>query len=48
MAGTGKGDGQGSGVGKLESQIYCMKYTLFCFNIVLWVSLRYQDFFYKN
>lgn len=38
MAGAGRGDGKGPGVGKLEAQIYCIKYTLFCFNVVLWVS----------
>ncbi|XP_045459515.1 tetraspanin-2A [Melitaea cinxia] len=37
MAGVGRGDGQGPAVGKLESQIYCIKYTLFCFNVVLWL-----------
>lgn len=39
MAGAGTAGGQGSGVGKLESQIYCIKYTLFCFNVILWVSV---------
>lgn len=39
MAGAGRGEGRGPGVGKLESQIYCIKYTLFCFNVVLWVSI---------
>lgn len=34
---VGRGEGKGPGVGKLESQIYCIKYTLFCFNVVLWV-----------
>jgi len=24
-------------MGKLESNIYCIKYTLFCFNIILWL-----------
>ncbi|KAL0884129.1 hypothetical protein ABMA27_016148 [Loxostege sticticalis] len=37
MAGAGRGDGKGPAVGKLESQIYCIKYTLFCFNVVLWL-----------
>lgn len=37
MGGQGKGDGRGSGAMKLESQIYCIKYTLFCFNVVLWM-----------
>ncbi|KAL4709334.1 hypothetical protein ACJJTC_007066 [Scirpophaga incertulas] len=37
MAGAGRGEGQGPAVGKLESQIYCIKYTLFCFNVVLWL-----------
>ncbi|XP_026326888.1 tetraspanin-2A [Hyposmocoma kahamanoa] len=37
MAGAGAAGGQGSGVGKLESQIYCIKYTLFCFNVILWL-----------
>lgn len=39
---TGKGDGQGEGQGesvaKLEKSIGCIKYTLFCFNVVAWVS----------
>lgn len=39
---TGKGDGQGDGQGesaaKLEKSIGCIKYTLFCFNVVAWVS----------
>lgn len=39
MAGAGTAGGKGSGVGKLESQIYCIKYTLFCFNVILWVSV---------
>ncbi|GBP70784.1 hypothetical protein EVAR_52910_1 [Eumeta japonica] len=34
MAGTIRG------AGKLESQIYCIKYTLFCFNVVLWKVWR--------
>ncbi|XP_073966842.1 tetraspanin-2A-like [Choristoneura fumiferana] len=34
---VGRGEGKGPGVGKLESQIYCIKYTLFCFNVVLWL-----------
>ncbi|CAG9792149.1 unnamed protein product [Diatraea saccharalis] len=37
MAGAGRGAGRGPAVGKLESQIYCIKYTLFCFNVVLWL-----------
>lgn len=37
MAGAGRGQGKGTAVGKLESQIYCIKYTLFCFNVVLWL-----------
>ncbi|VVC91722.1 unnamed protein product [Leptidea sinapis] len=36
MVGLGR-EGQGPTVGKLESQIYCIKYTLFCFNVVLWL-----------
>lgn len=39
MAGAGTGEGSGPAVGKLESNIYCIKYTLFCFNVVLWVSI---------
>ncbi|XP_077291816.1 tetraspanin 2A [Arctopsyche grandis] len=37
MAGAGEGDGNGKGASKLESRIYCIKYTLFCFNIILWM-----------
>lgn len=35
---TGKGDGQGESAAKLEKSIGCIKYTLFCFNVVAWVS----------
>lgn len=34
---TGKGDGQGESVAKLEKSIGCIKYTLFCFNVVAWL-----------
>ncbi|XP_053600329.1 tetraspanin-2A [Plodia interpunctella] len=36
MAGAGSGEGRASS-GKLESQIHCIKYTLMCFNVVLWL-----------
>lgn len=41
---TGKGDGQGESVAKLEKSIGCIKYTLFCFNVVAWVSNNFQLF----
>lgn len=36
MAGHGEGEGKGSE--KLTDNIACVKYTVFCFNIVAWVS----------
>lgn len=36
MAGQGEGEGKGSE--KLTDNIACIKYTVFCFNIVAWVS----------
>lgn len=36
MAGHGEGEGKGSE--KLTDNIACIKYTVFCFNIVAWVS----------
>lgn len=36
MAGQGKGQGEAGD--KLAGQIACIKYTVFCFNIVCWVS----------
>lgn len=35
---AGKGAGAGEGTAKLDGQIACIKYTLFCFNIMSWVS----------
>lgn len=36
---AGKGDGQGAvQAAKLENQISCIKYSIFCFNIIAWVS----------
>lgn len=35
---AGKGDGKGEGSSKLDGQIACIKYTLFCFNIMSWVG----------
>ena len=35
---AGKGDGAGEGTAKLDGQIACLKYTLFCFNIMSWVG----------
>lgn len=35
---AGKGDGAGEGTAKLDGQIACIKYTLFCFNIMSWVG----------
>lgn len=35
---AGKGDGQGDSTAKLEKNIACIKYSLFCFNIIAWVS----------
>lgn len=37
---AGKGDGRGEGTAKLDGQIACIKYTLFCFNIMSWVGGR--------
>lgn len=39
---AGKGDGRGEGTAKLDGQIACIKYTLFCFNIMSWVGGRCQ------
>ena len=35
---AGKGAGQGESSSKLDGQIACIKYTLFCFNIMSWVG----------
>lgn len=35
----GKLMGQDEGTAKLEKNIACIKYTIFCFNIIAWVSL---------
>ena len=32
--------GQGEANAKLEGQIACIKYTIFCFNVICWVSLK--------
>uniref|UniRef100_A0A1L8DJV0 Tetraspanin n=2 Tax=Nyssomyia neivai TaxID=330878 RepID=A0A1L8DJV0_9DIPT len=34
---AGKGRGQGENAAKLENQIACIKYTIFCFNICAWM-----------
>lgn len=34
---AGKGEGYGTNTDKLENRIGCVKYTLFCFNVVAWV-----------
>ena len=35
----GKIDSRGESAARLARNIACVKYTLFCFNIVAWVSL---------
>ena len=35
---AGKGDGHGETSEKLEKNISCIKYSLFCFNVIAWVS----------
>ncbi|XP_049289291.1 tetraspanin-2A [Anopheles funestus] len=32
-----RGEGKGESVARLSNQIACIKYTLFCFNIVAWI-----------
>lgn len=34
-----KVNGQGATMAKLENQISCVKYSLFCFNIIAWVRI---------
>jgi hypothetical protein len=42
-----KGEGKGESAAKLANQIACIKYTIFCFNIVAWVSNFYvKEFFH--
>lgn len=36
---AGKGQGQGENAAKLEKNIACIKYTIFCFNVVAWVRM---------
>lgn len=41
---AGKVNGQGANMAKLENQISCIKYSLFCFNIIAWVCLYFPYF----
>jgi len=46
---AGKGDGQGEkSAEKLANQIACIKYTVFCFNVVAWVSFSMNYLLLKN